>query len=161
MKVLRINDKRLVRGTLLLEIAAGFGALLIVALLLLKSALVVTAVQRWTVTQSLTDAYMSREVAMGKRFIFQDFLGGGSLWPLYPAVTETNVVMGRLPGGKAIMGTLGRTRVASTNNLPTAEGLGDNVTNPTGGEIWQLQSYLTYEISGRNYVKSRTVIRAR
>ena len=47
------------------------------------------------------------------------------------------------------------------NNLPSAGGTGTAATNPTGTEAWQLQSYLTYQVSGRDYVKSRTVLRAR
>lgn len=163
MNVLRINDKRLVRGTLLLEIAAGFGALLLVSLLLLKAAITVTTVQKWTVEQGLTDAYMSQEVARAKRYPFTEFLAVGSPWPVYPTVTATDVIVGRLPGGKDVVATLRRTRVASTtNNLPAVKEEGvDTDTNPTRIQIWQLQSYLTYQISGRDYVKSRTVIRAR
>ena len=149
------------RGTLLLEVAAGFGALLIVSLLLLKAALAVTAIQTWTVVQGLSDGHMSLEVAMGKRIPYDDFMAGGSIYPASPTVTSAAVEVGRLPGGRAVMGTIRRTRVPMANNLPTAGGTGTAATNPTGTEAWQLQSYLTYQVSGRDYVKSRTVLRAR
>jgi len=149
---------------LLIEVTAGFGAMLIVSLLLLKTALTVTAVQRWTVSQGLSDAYMSREVALGKRLPFDGsdgFLTAGSVYPIEPASSTIPVTIGRLPGGLAITGDLRRTRIASPNNLAANSGSGTAMTNPTGTEAWQLQSYLTYRISGRNYVKSRTVLRAR
>ncbi len=155
------KNKARIRGTLLLEISAGFGALLLVSLLLLKAALAVTAVQTWTVVQGLSDAHMSLEVAMGKRVPYDNFMAGGSIYPAYPTVTSSAVTVGKLPGGRAVMGTIRRTRVPIANNLPTAGGSGTATTNPTGTEAWQLQSYLTYQVSGRNYVKSRTVLRAR
>jgi len=160
-----ISKRRIrIRASLLIEVTAGFGAMLIVSLLLLKTALTVTAVQRWTVTQGLSDAYMSREVALGKRLPFDGvdgFLTAGSVYPVAPASSTVAVTVGRLPGALAITGDLRRTRLPSPNNLPANGGTGTAITNPTGTEAWQLQSYLTYTISGRPYVKSRTVLRAR
>ncbi len=164
MNISSSKQKTRNRGALLIEVAAGFGAMLIVSLLLLKAALTVTSVQRWTVTQGLTDSYMSREVALGKRLPFEGvggFMMGGSSFPAFPTVATTAVTVGRLPGGKAITGSLRRTRVPSANNLPASGGTGTAATNPTAAQAWQLQSYLTYKISGRNYVKSRTVLRVR
>ncbi len=161
MKISHSKRRTRNRGTLLLEISAGFGALLIVSLLLLKAALAVTAVQTWTVVQGLSDAHMSLEVAMGKRVPYGDFMAAGSIYPAYPTVSSSTVTVGKLPGGRAVTGTIRRTRLPMSNNLPTAGGIGTAVTNPTGTEAWQLQSYLTYQVSGRDYVKSRTVLRAR
>lgn len=159
----RVHRKRL-RASLLIEVAAGFGALLIVSLLLLKAAVAVTTVQQWTVVQGLSDAYMSREVALAKRYPFEDFLSGAGTaqWPATaPISTTAGVVIGRLPGGNTVTGTLHRIRVADTDNLAASGGTGDADSNPTGVEMWKLQSYLTYTISGRDYVKSRTVLRSR
>ncbi len=164
MKVLRNNRRNRIRAALMIEVAAGFGAMLVVSLLLLKAALTVTSVQRWTVTQGLTDSYMSREVALGKRLPFEGvggFMAGGSSFPSFPTVATTTVTVGRLPGGKAVTASLRRTRMPSSNNLPSAGGTGTAATNPTGSQAWQLQSYLTYKISGRDYVKSRTTLRVR
>lgn len=161
MKIVRCNHKILKRGTLLVEVTLGFGALLAVALLLLKAAITVTTVQKWTVVQGLSDARMSIEVAAAKRIPFDDFLLVGSNYPAFPTKDTSTVEIGRLPGGRALSGTLHRTRLPMGNNLPAAGGTGNATTNPTGMEAWQLQSYLTYTLSGRNYVKSRTVLRAR
>ncbi len=164
MQVNTLHRQIRTRASLLIEVAAGFGALLIVSLLLLKSALTVTSVQRWTVIQGVSDAYMSREVALGKRLPFEGgggFLAAGSLFPAYPAVSVSGVTIGSLPGGRAITGSLRRTRIPASNNLPANGGAGTLASNPTGSQAYQLQSYLTYNISGRDYVKSRTILRAR
>lgn len=160
------KQKTRTRASVLIEVAAGFGAMLVVSLLLLKAAITVTSVQRWTVTQGLSDAYMSREVALGKRLPFEGtngFLAAGTMFPAFPTVSSSSVTIGVLPGGggRTVTGTLRRTRLPSSNNLPSAGGTGTTVTNPTGSQAYQLQSYLTYEISGRPYVKSRTILRVR
>lgn len=160
MKIPCSKREILERGSLLLEVTMGFGFLLAVALLLLKAAVTVTSVQKWTIVQGLTDARMSFEVASAKRIPYANFLGGPD-YPLFPAVNASTVVVGRLPGGRVLNATLRRTRQPVTNNLPAAGGIGTALTNPTGMEAWQLQSYLTYQVSGRAYVKSRTVLRAR
>ena len=149
------------RGNLLIEVTLGFGALLAIALLLLKAAITVTTVQKWTVVQGLSDARMSVEVAAAKRIPFDDFLLVGSDYPAFPLVDTSTVEIGRLPGARILNATMRRTRLPMANNLPAAGGAGNAITNPTGMEAWQLQSYLTYQLSGRDYVKSRTVLRAR
>lgn len=159
MKFTRSSDKK--RGSLLIEVTLGFGALLAVSLLLLKAAISVTTVQKWTIVQGLSDARMSQEVAYAKRIPYETFLLAGSDFPVFPLVDTTTVQIGRLPGGRVIAGNLRRTRLPMDNNLVAAGGTGTAVTNPTGTEAWQLQAYITYEISGRDYVKSRTVLRAR
>jgi hypothetical protein len=53
-----------------------------------------------------------------------------------------------------------RTRVPHTNNYPIDGGSGTVTTNPAGMKVWQVQSILTYQIGGRTYAKSRTVIRS-
>ncbi len=158
MNIFCSKRKALKRGALLIEVTVAFGALLAVSLLLLKAAITCTTVQKWTVIQGLSDARMSQEVARAKRIPFDDFLLPGSDFPEYPIVDTSSVEIGRLPGSKPIMGTLRRTRLPMDNNLAVN---GTAITNPTGTEGWQLQSYLTYKISARNYVKSRTVLRAR
>ncbi len=149
------------RGALLIEVTMGFGALLVVALLLLKAAVTVTTVQKWTIVQALSDSRLSQEVALAKRIPFDVFLANGSQFPVYPATDTSTVTIGVMPGGTAVTGTLRRTRLPMANNLPSAGGTGTAVTNPTGTEAWQLQAYLTYQVSDRDYVKSRTVLRAR
>jgi hypothetical protein len=70
------------------------------------------------------------------------------------------VVIGKLPGGATVTGTVHRTRIADTENFPIDGGTGTVSTNPAAMKIWRVQSILRYNISGRSYVKSRTMIRS-
>lgn len=149
------------RGSALIEIAVSYGLLVVVALLTLKASINTSASQAWTVKQAMTDAYLTREVALSQRIPFDDITGSSSLWSLSPAVSTSTVIMGKLPGGREVTGTLHRTRIPDPNNLPTAGGSGTGTSNPGGTEGWKLQSLLSYQIGEKTYVKSRTTLRIR
>jgi hypothetical protein len=68
--------------------------------------------------------------------------------------------MGKLPGGRPITGVVSRTRFADPNNLPAKGGSGTALTNPAAMEVWRFQSVVRYEVGGRSYLKSRTVVRS-
>ncbi len=129
-------------------------------LALLKLTLNVTTPRQWTLQQSITDAYMSFEKASAQRQAFETVTSTGSQWPVNPSISTTNVTFGKLPGGKAITGTVYRTRYADTNNLPAKGGSGTTATNPTSMEVWRLQSVISYKVGTRTYYKSRTVVRS-
>lgn len=153
-------------GSMLIEMTVALGLLTAIGLFLLKGSLDVMAPRQWIIKQNITDAYLSYEEAYAKRVSYDEFTESGSDWPIYPLTTDPpeEVEVGRLPGGKAITGTLIRTRVADDSNLPA---LGDTsydeklAANPAKMETWKLQSHLTYTIGNRTYVKSRTVVRTR
>lgn len=149
------------RGSAVIEAAMGCGALVILATLLLKASVTATVSQRWTVVQVMTDAYLTRELALARRLPMNELAAMGSPWPVFPSVSVETVEVGLLPGGGAVTAELRRTRVPDPNNLPAAGGSGNAVTNPGRMEAWKVQSYLVYEIAGRNYVKSRTTLRVR
>lgn len=149
------------RGSVLIEVAMSYGVLVAIALLALKASINATSGQSWTVKQAMSDAYITRESALASRVPFNTLVGAASPWPLSPALSTSPVILGRLPGGGTVSGTLHRTRTPDPNNLPAAGGSGTAATNPTGTETWRLQSILDYEIGGRTYVKSRTVLRVR
>lgn len=136
------------------------------SLITLQGSLDLTSPRRWVIYQTMTDGYMSFEQSYSERVSFEvlngsDVSTGPSPWPVFPASTTTpNVELGTLPGGTIITGSVLRTRVADTNNLPTAGGAGTLITNPTEVESWELQSHLTYTIGTNTYYKSRTVIRS-
>ncbi len=144
-----------------MELTFGFGFLTVLALLLFKASVSATSAQRWTVVQAMTDAYMSREMALARRYPFDDFKETGTPWPTYPAIQTEVVEVGKLPGGLAVTATVRRTKFADENNLVAEGGKGDSFTNPSGMEAWRLQSLLTYTVSGRDYVKTRNVLRSR
>ena len=161
MRVYPPKRNSLRRGSLVIEAAIGYGVMMMIALLMFKAARSVTATQQWTVVQSLTDAFMTRESALGNRTPFDSIAGSGSSWPVYPNTTTSTVEVGRLPGGMPVTATLHRTRHPDPNNLIEAGGTGNSNTNPAGMEAWKLQSYLIYQVGDRNYVKSRTMLRVR
>lgn len=149
------------RGSIILEVALAYGMLMALALVFLKSAVSLTSGQRWTVIQAMTDAFMTRESAIGNRLPFDEIKETGSPFPTFPSLAETTVTIGHLPGGVPLTGTLRRTKQPDANNLPAAGGSGTGDSNPAGMEAWKLQSFLVYSIGSRTYVKSRTTVRVR
>ncbi|MCW1886608.1 hypothetical protein OKA04_17855 [Luteolibacter flavescens] len=145
---------------MLIEAAISMTLLGVLGLTLLKLSLNVTAPRQWTLQQSITDAYLTYEKAAAQRATFDEITGPGSLWPAQPAISKTEVELGRLPGGQRIMGTVTRTRFPDSNNLSGKSGSGTDVTNPARMEVWRLQSVISYSLGGRTYLKSRTVIRS-
>lgn len=143
----------------MMEVTASLATLLILSVLLLQSYVTVAGAQRWTVGQSMTDTYVARETAMGKRLPFADLTAAGSPWPTSPAVSTQTVTVGTMPGGVPFTATLRRTKEPNANNLVADGGTGTTATNPAKMESWQLHSYLTYQLAGRSYVKARSTVR--
>lgn len=148
-------------GSMVIEAAVGYGLIMIIALLMLRASASVSTAQQWTVTQSMTDVYLTRESALGNRVPFADLTGGDSQWPTYPNVSESTVTIGKLPGAQPVTALLRRTKRPDENNLPETGGQGTETSNPGAMEGWKLQSFLVYRVGSREYVKSRTVFRVR
>jgi len=157
----RKRDRRQTGGSVAVEATLTMAFLVILALLLLKGSLVATHGQSWTVYQGMTDAYLTREMALAKRYPYDDLFGNLSPWPAHPTLSSETVTLGKMPGGRPVTALLRRTRRPLPNNLAGAGGTGDPVSNPALVEGWQLQSFLIYQIGGRDYVKSRTALRLR
>ena len=130
-----------------------------IALVLFKGTMNVIGPRQWTLSQNITDAYLTYEKAYAERVEFTDLTSNASDWPVFPAKSEFSVVLGTLPGGRSLSGTIIRSRIPDTNNLAAFGGAGDLTTNPSELQSWKLQSHLLYTIAGRDYVKSRTVVR--
>ncbi len=139
----------------------SYATLVIVALMSLKAAVNATFGQAWTVKQTMSDAFITRESALASRIPFDTATTNGSPWALHPGVSTSVVTIGRLPGGTPVTATLHRTRIPDPNNLPTAGGSGNALTNPAETEAWSLQSILVYQVAEKTYYKSRTVLRNR
>lgn len=131
----------------------------VVGILLLKGTMNILVPRQWTLVQNITDAYLTYEKAYAQRIPFEDFTSAGSPWPAYPAKTSVTVPIGTLPGGRTLTADVTRTRIADPNNLPAFGGSGTSVTNPAEMQTWKLQSHVVYTISGREYIKSRTIVR--
>jgi hypothetical protein len=147
-------------GSILVEAGLSLGLLTFIGLMLLKMSLNILTPRQWGLQQTVTDAYMTYERALAERIPFADLLASGSPWPAYSAVRTESVELGRLPGNRPIFGTITRTRVPSTNNFPIDGGTGTTTTNPAAMQVWKVQSIATYTIGGRNYAKSRTILRS-
>ncbi|WP_338685558.1 hypothetical protein [Haloferula helveola] len=156
----RRRNKRGCGGWVLLEATYALTFLTGLSLILLKLAMNITAPRQWTLQQTVSDAYLTYEKAWAQRLPYADLLAVDSPWPAYPAKSEETVELGKLPGGAAVEGKVIRTRIPDSINFPVDGGSGTTVTNPAGMKVWKFQSLLVYEIGGRDYVKSRTVIRS-
>lgn len=146
----RVRSKpRWRRGFVLVEATMALSILTVLGLLMLKMSLSILTPRQWALSQSISDAHLTYERAYAQRVPFETLIASNSPWPEHPSNSATFVEIGRLPGDRPIMGTVVRTRINAT---PT--------TNPASMSIWRVQSVLTYQIGGRNYMKSRTVVRA-
>jgi hypothetical protein len=147
-------------GSMILELTLALGLLSAIGLTVFKGSIDLMAPRQWTIYQNITDAHLTYEEAYAQRISFEEMTASSSPWPIYPASSSIEVEIGKFPGGSPIMATVIRTRVADSNNLPSAGGNGTLETNPSEMESWQLHSHLTYVIGGKEYVKSRTTVRS-
>lgn len=144
----------------LVEAMVALSILTVLGLVLLKLSLSILNPRQWVLQQTLTDAYMTYERALAERIPFEDLLDEHSPWPEFPEKASEVVEIGRLPGSRIIYGTVFRTRIVDTANLPIDGGTGTVAMNPAAMKVWKAQSVLTYTIGNRNYAKSRTVLRS-
>ncbi len=145
---------------MLVELTLALTLLSAIGLTVFKGSLDIMAPRQWVIVQNISDAYITYEVAYAERISFEELTAPSSAWPVFPSKSTIEVEIGKLPGGNPITAKVIRTRIADTNNLPAAGGTGTLTTNPAEMETWQLQSHLTYTISDKAYVKSRTVVRS-
>lgn len=134
--------------------------LTVVALILLQLSLNVIQPRQYSLHQVLSDSYLTFERSTADRIPFEDLTSETSPWPLFPEIQTTEVEIGRLPGGTPVLGAVTRTRFADTENDESDGGDGLPGENPASMKIWKVQSVLRYQIAGRDYVKSRTFLRA-
>ena len=146
---------------MLVEITVALSLLVFLAMFLLRGNLSALEAGNWTITQNMTDAYMTYEKAYAEQAPFEDFLGTTTDWPTFPDNSSQDVEIGKLPGGQSFTGEVIRTKMPDEKNLVADGGSGDAITNPSGLEIWRLKSVLVYKVNGKNYRKVRTVVRSR
>ena len=147
------------RGSVLIEAIVALTLLSVASLVVLKGTMNILAPRQWTMVQNVSDAYLTFEKAYAQRIPFEELTNAASPWPVYPARSEARVTLGTLPGGRTLSGNVIRTRIPDENNLSAHGGSGTISTNPAEMQTWRLQSHVSYTISGREYVKSRTVVR--
>lgn len=138
-------------GSLLIELSVALGFTTMLALLMMRSSLLAISGNQWTVMQTLTDAYMSREAALANRMPFAQVEADASPWPEMTneaGVSEQTVTIGRLAGGQSVTAVLKRCRTAET-----AQNADLSLS------VWRLHSALIYEIGDKSYTKSRSILR--
>ena len=138
---------------MLVEVSLGMGLTAVLSLMLMKAALLALSNNQWTIMQTLTDAYMTRETALSNRVPVADITAVGSQWPDKsadnPPYAVQNISLGKTAGGYTVNATLTRFRV---NETPAENA-------DTGISVWRLHSILTYKVGEAEYVKSRATLR--
>jgi hypothetical protein len=129
----------------------AMGLAVVLALVVMRATMLALAGNRWTIMQTLTDAYLTRETALSVRMPLADVTEPDQ-WPDLnaddPAFTNQTVTLGRQAGGREVTATLTRFRVDEPS--------GDPNTNLT---VWRLHSVLAYQVGDEQYVKSRSTVR--
>lgn len=138
---------------MLVEAALALGLAAVLALLMLRGSLLAISGNQWTVLQTLTDAYLTRETALAGRIPLADLTRPGSAWPDAavdePPQSRATVQVGKIAGGSPVTAELVRFRVNETGATQGEAGL----------STWRLHSVLVYEVAGKKYTKSRTTLR--
>ena len=147
-------------GMILIEAMLALSILTVLGLTLLKLSLNILEPRQWVLQQTVTDAYMTYERAYAERIPFENLTASTSPWPTFPTTSTLTIEIGKLPGSRAINGTITRTRMPDPGNYPIDGGTGTVATNPAAMKVWQVQSVLTYKVGTRTYAKSRTVLRS-
>lgn len=144
---------RMDQGSLLVEVSMAMGLAALLSLVLMKASMLAIGGNQWTIMQTLTDAYLTRESALASRIPFADLTKADSLWPDSgadnpPRIKQT-VTLGKTPGGANVTGELTRFRTNQTAS-------DDADTRLT---VCRVYSVLTYRLGDQQYVKSRSTLR--
>lgn len=148
------------KAFVLVEAMMALSVLTVLGLVLLKLSLNILHPRQWVLQQTVSDAYMTYERSFAERIPFESLVADNSPFPRSPSTSSSQVEVGKLPGGVAIMGTVVRTRIPDPGNYPVDFGTGNIATNPAAMKVWRAQSILTYRVGTRTYAKSRTVVRS-
>jgi hypothetical protein len=137
-------------GSLLIEVSAAMALTAALALIIMRASLLAVSGNQWTIMQTLTDAYLSREIALSNRIPIAELIGPQSTWPEFTSnsVFARTVTLGKLAGGQVVEGSLKRFRTSDAG-----------FNSETQIKAWRLHSVLSYNIGGREYVKSRSTLR--
>ena len=140
-------------GMVLMEVTVALGVAVFLTLLVMKGSLLAISGNQWTVMQTLSDAYLTRETALSNRIPMSDLTASPSLWPDRltdnPPCAIQTVNLGILPSGKAVQAQLTRFR---TNETPAT-------STDVSIVVWKLYSVLTFNARDQPYAKTRSTLR--
>lgn len=138
---------------MLMEVTVAMGVAVFVAMLVMKGSLLALSGNQWTIMQTLTDAYLTRETALSNRIPMAALTAPNSAWPDAgadnPPHSVQTVTLGILPGGQVVQAQLTRFRLNETQT--------ENAD--TSIAVWQVVSILSYTAGDKPYVKSRSTLR--
>ena len=144
---------RLRKGSVILEASIGLAFASVLTLLLLKGSMVSLSSNQWTILQTLTDAYLTKETALANRVPLEDVLVAGSQWPNpttdLPPHNVMTVTLGKMAGGIVVQGQLTRYHTNETQS--------DDAS--TSSNVYRLYSVLSYRVNGKDYYKTRSTVR--
>ncbi len=140
-------------GFVLMEASIALGVVVFLSLLVLKGSLLALSGNRWTVMQTLSDAYLTKETALSNRIPMSALQASPSPWPDRasdsPSYALQTVTLGVLPSGQPVQAQLTRFRTSETPpNSPDVSMV-----------VWRLYSVLSYRAGDQSYVKTRTSLR--
>ncbi len=137
-----------------MEVTVALGLTVFLALLVMKGSLLALSGNQWTVMQTLSDAYMTRETALSNRIPMSDLTASPSLWPDQasdnPPTTVQTVTLGILPSGSVVQAQLTRFR---TNETPATN-------TDISLVVLRLYSVLSFQAGEKSYVKTRSTLRS-
>lgn len=141
-------------GFVLMEVTVALSLVVFLSLLVMKGSLLAVSGNQWTVMQSLSDAYLTKETALSNRVPMDALIASPSLWPDMscdsPPYAVQTVNIGVLPSGKTVQAQLTRFR---TNETPAT-------STDVSLVVWRLYSVLTYSAGDHPYVKTRISLRS-
>ncbi|MBK1791736.1 hypothetical protein [Persicirhabdus sediminis] len=147
--------RRLVKGSALVELAASICLLVSFAGVTMKTTYSNLSARNWVVTQTMVDAYMNVIATEAQAIAFEEIDDFGSHWPEASEMRETEVELGKLSYGKPFMAKLYQARMPVYSSADMNGDGGDYLKMDT----WRLRMVIKYEIDGRSYASSRTVVR--
>jgi hypothetical protein len=158
------NQRRGEAGSTLVELSVTLFLIMAIGAMTLQTMTSSWLMQKWTVAQSMTDAYAAIETANAQRWVFSEIpTGNPPRWPQFPQFATVPVTIGYTPNG-AVNATVYRTCVPSNpSNVNGENQVNLNSTDPNAAPTvlttYILESYVVYQDGQRTYCKLSKVIR--
>jgi len=153
-------SKHVKPGNFLIEVVVATVLLIGVAFVTLRATNNVLSGRQEIVLHTLADSALLLETAKAQRISFDEMKDANRVWQIGDANVQT-IEIGKVSGAEPVTASLSRQRFADELNYPAYGGSGTLDSNPLAFEKYTLALVLTYEVSGRKYVKTRSVVRSR
>jgi hypothetical protein len=149
-------------GWSLIELTISLFLVMAIALFGMKTMVAGLLLQKWSIGQSMTDAYAGIETANAQRYVFADITTGpnggttgSARWGVYPAGNAVPVTIGYMPS-LSVPPTTATAAAVPATVIRTYRNFLDPVT---GAPSFLLESYVVYQNGQRKYCKVSKVFR--